>query len=77
MSILNKTIRRETGILYRGRPIMLEVRPPGLLVFRLKKIRKEYPLAIATAFESAIRLEAEREVQRKKEARKAKREGRI
>lgn len=72
MTMLTKKLKRETYAHYRGRPIMVELRPPDLIVFRLKKTQREYPLSIQGAFNRAVQIEALAEMNRRKEARKAK-----
>lgn len=65
-------IRRETGTEYRGRPIMVEMRPPALLVFRLKGTRREYSISAVTAFEHALKIAAAADVKRRLAERKAR-----
>lgn len=66
---LDKKIRRECYSTHRGRRIIIEIRPPDLIVFRLKKTRKKFPLTVQTAFEYAVRLEAAAEIERRKKER--------
>lgn len=75
MTKLTKKVKRETYAQYRGRPILAELRPPDLIVFRLKGMRREYPLSIAGAFHRAVEIEALAEVLKRKAARQAKRAG--
>mgnify|MGYP001207924128 CR=1 FL=1 len=69
---LDKKIRRECYTTHRGRRIIIEIRPPDLIIFRLKKTRQEYPLTVQTAFEYACKLFAFAEVDRQKKARALK-----
>ena len=71
--MLTKKIKRETYAQYRGRAIIVELRPPDLIVFRLKKTHREYPLSIQGAFYRAVEIEAMAEVLKRKAARAAKR----
>jgi|GEM_PF-2758802 len=73
---LHKEVRRITGAAFRGRDIIVAMRPPSLLTFRLKGTRKEYPLAVVSAFDLAVKIEARKLYAEKLEARKAKREAR-
>lgn len=79
-------VKRETTVVYRHRPLMVELRPVdtrvnapdpgGMLVFRMKKTQKEYPLHLVTAFELAVKLEAQRIAAARKKAREEKRKAR-
>jgi hypothetical protein len=65
-------VRRETGTEYRGRAIMVEMRPPALLVFRLKGTRREYTISAVTAFELAVKIAATADAKRQRDERKAR-----
>lgn len=69
-------VRRETGAYYRGRAIIIELRPPAAIALRLKKSRKAYPLSVVTAYEHAVKIEAAAVLKRRKEERKARRAAR-
>ena len=73
MTKLTKRVTRETLATYRSRAIIVTLRPPDLLVFRIKKTRREYPLSIPAAFMLAAKCEAIAEMKQKKAERKAKR----
>jgi hypothetical protein len=73
MTKLTKKLKRESYATYRGRAIIVELRPPDLIVFRLKKTHREYPLTIAGAFNRAVQIEAFAEMNKKKADRKARR----
>lgn len=75
MTMLTKKLKRESYAQYRGRAIMVELRPPDLIVFRLKKTRREYPLSISGAFHRAVEIEALAEMLKRKAARAARRAG--
>jgi len=66
-------VKRETGAYYRGRAIMVELRPPATIALRLKKSRKAYPLNVVTAFEHAVKIEAAALLKRRQDERKARR----
>jgi len=73
MTSLTKSVRRESWSMHRGRAIMVELRPPGLIVFRLKGTRREYPLSIEGGFLQAVKIEAAAELKRRKDARAERR----
>lgn len=66
-------VRRETGAYYRGKAIMIELRPPATIALRLKKSRKAFPLHVVTAFEHAVKIEAAALAKRRQAERKARR----
>ena len=70
-------IKRETGTQYRGRAIMVEMRPPSIIAVRLKGMRREYVVNAITVFELAVKIAAAGLARAKVEARKAKRAARI
>lgn len=92
MTILKATekstgvVKRETTCVYRGKPLMVELRPidtrpnapfpDAQIVFRIKKTQKEYPLHVVTAFEYAVKLEAQRLAEAKPRAREERRQAR-
>lgn len=69
-------IRRETGAEYRRRAIMIEMRPPALLVLRLKGTRREYTISAVTAFELAVKIAATADAKRRRDERKARKAAR-
>jgi len=70
--MLTRKVKRETYAHHRGRAILAELRPPDLIVFRLKGTRREYPLSIQGAFTRAVQIEALAEMNRRKAARQAR-----
>lgn len=76
MTKLTKEVRRVSYALHRGREIIVAMRPPDLLTFRLKGTRKSYPLSVIGAFNLACKVEAFAAMKQKAEARKAKRTAR-
>ena len=76
MTKLTKEVRRITYALHRGREIVVAMRPPDLLTFRLKGTRKEYPLSVVGAFNLAAKVEANHMMKCKAEARKARKAAR-
>ena len=58
MTRLTKEVRRLTHTLHRGREIIVAMRPPDMLTFRLKGTRHIYPLNIVSAFDLAQKVEA-------------------
>ena len=76
MTRLTKQVRRITYAVHRGREIVVALRPPDLLTFRLKGTRKEYPLSVVGAFNLAAKVEALHQWKRKQEERKARKAAR-
>ena len=76
MTKLTSKVRRESWAIHRGRAILVELRPPDLIVFRLKGTRREYPLSIPGAFTRAVQIEALAEMRERKAARIARRKER-
>ena len=76
MTKLNSKVRRESWAIHRGRAILVELRPPDLIVFRLKGTRREYPFSIQGAFNRAVQIEALAEMRERKDARAARRKER-
>lgn len=69
---LNKPVVRVTHALYRGRPVIVELRPPDMFVFRLKGLHAKYPLTVAAALDLAFKVEANHLLSEKKKAREQK-----
>jgi hypothetical protein len=76
MTKLNKEVVRVTHTLHRGREIIVAMKPPDMLTFRLKGTRHVYPLSIVGAFNQAMRIEALALMQKAQADRKAKRDAR-
>jgi len=53
----NKPITRETGTLYRRKPIVVELHA-GYLVLRLKGTQQKYPVDYQTLLEVAMKIAA-------------------
>ena len=70
MTDLRKPVRRRTIHPHRGRRIVVTLHPGDVLGFREERLRKEYILSIAGAYEYAVRLEVERKRREKREARR-------
>ena len=70
MTKLTSKVRRESWAMHRAggktRAILVELRPPDLIVFRLKGTRREYPLSIPGAFDRAVKIEALAEMKERK-----------
>ena len=71
--ISGKTVRRELGACYRGRPLILEV-GPHILTFRLKGKRTRFQISAVAAFERAVAIEAVAILKRRKADRLARRQ---
>jgi hypothetical protein len=75
MTVLNRKLRRELPILLeldkasRGRPIIVEIEPPGFFVFRWKGTRRRYEAGAAKLMQWTI----EETVEQARRERKAKR----
>jgi hypothetical protein len=76
MTKLDKEVRRLTHTLHRGRQVIVAMRPPDMLTFRLKGTRHVYPLSIIGAFNMAMKVEAIALFKKQKDAREAKRKAR-
>lgn len=76
MTHLTKEVRRVSYALIRRREIIVTMRPPDLLTFRLKGTRTTYPLSIIGAFNLAVKVEALALIKCKMEERKASRAAR-
>jgi len=73
MTKLTKEVRRLTNTLHRGREIIVAMRPPDMLTFRLKGTRHVYAVSILGAFNWAMKVEAVALLKQKQAERKAKR----
>ena len=73
--ISGKTVRRELGAQYRGRPLIVEV-GPHVLTFRLKGKRSRFQISAVACFERAVAIEAAHIAKRRKEERIARRKAR-
>lgn len=73
MTRLTKDVRRVTGAFHRGREITVTLRPPSLIEFRLKGMRRRFTIGVVTAFELAVRIEAAAIAKQRAAERKAKR----
>jgi len=76
MTKLTKEVCRVTHTLHRGREIIVAMKPPDMLTFRLKGMRHVYPLSIVGAFNQAMRIEALALMKKQQADRKARREAR-
>ena len=72
MTDLTKRVKRRTVHPHRGRRIVVTLHPGDVLGFREERLRKEYILSIAGAYEYAVRLEIERRRREKREARRGR-----
>jgi len=72
---LNKPVVRVTHALHRGRAIVVELCPPDLFKFRLKGLHASYPLDVVSAFDLAMKVEANRLMAEKKKAREMRKAG--
>ena len=69
MTDLTKRVKRRTIHTHCGRRIVVSLMPGDVLGFREERLRHEYLLSIAGAYEYAVRLEVEHK-RREKRARK-------
>ncbi len=76
MTKLTRGVTRVTHTLHRGREIIVSMRPPDMLAFRLKGTRHVYPLSVVGAFNQAMRVEALMLLRKQQLERKARREAR-
>jgi hypothetical protein len=76
MTKLTKEVTRVTNTLHRGREIIVSIRPPDMLEFRLKGTQHRYPLSIVGAFNQAMRIEALTLMKKQQLERKARRAAR-
>lgn len=78
MTPLNRPIRRELSITFeldrhsRGRPIVVELQPPGVIVFRWKGTRRRYEIGAAKLMQWTIEESIEQRRREKKAARRQK-----
>lgn len=73
MTTINKTIKRETAGMYRGRNIIIQLEPHGVIKVKEKGLRTWYETSIEAVFSMAGKAHAERIRKERKENRKAKR----
>ena len=74
-TILNKEVLRVTHALYRGRNIIVGIKPPDMLTFRLKGCHSKLSLSIAGAFDLAMKVEANHLMMQKKKEKEARKMG--
>ena len=73
---LNKSVVRVTRAEHRGRAIVVELCPPDTLRFRLKGLHgRGLPLSVTTAYDLAMKIEANHLLMEKQKAREAKKAG--
>lgn len=73
---LNKSVVRVTHAEHRGRAIIVELCPPDVLRFRLKGLHgRGLPLSVTTAYDLAMKVEANHQMMEKQKARDAKKAG--
>ena len=73
---LNKSVVRVSHALHRGREIVVELCPPDMLRFRLKGLHgRGLPLSVTTAYDLAMKIEANHQMMEKKKAREARKAG--
>jgi hypothetical protein len=70
-----RTVTRETATVYRGRPLIVELRP-GYLVLREKGKRARFTMDYAAIYERSMKIVAEQARLEKLKARKLRRRGR-
>lgn len=68
MTQLKKPIKRESQSLYRGKPIIFQIEPPGIIRVKEKGRRLWYE----TTIESVFTLAAKQHAERTRKERKAK-----
>ena len=76
MTKLLKEVLRVSRVIHRGREVIVGLKPPDMLTFRLKGTRHVYLLSIIGAFNLAMKVEAVAQVKKIKEAREAKKKAR-
>ena len=76
MTNLTKEVRRLTHTMHRGRQVIVALRPPDMLTFRLKGTRHVYAVSILGAFNWAMKVEAMALLKKHAEERKARRAAR-
>jgi hypothetical protein len=74
MTTLNKTLRRKTGSSYRGRNIIIQLEPSGIVKVREHRRRTWYETSIEAIFSMAGKAYAEQIRQERKERRRARHE---
>ena len=73
---LNKSVVRVTRAEHRNRAIIVELCPPDMLRFRLKGLHgRGLPLSVTTAYDLAMKIEANHQMMEKKKAREARKAG--
>jgi hypothetical protein len=59
MTKLTKPVKRLSSVIVRDgkyvRPVVITIKPPGTLYFRLKGCRRSYALDVATCYTMAVR----------------------
>ncbi len=73
MTLLNKTIKRESKAVYRGRPLILQIEPPSIIKIKEKGRKTWYETTIEAVFTFAAKQYAEKVRQERIKARKIKR----
>ena len=76
MTNLTKEVRRLTHTMHRGRQVIVAMRPPDMLTFRLKGTRHVYAVSILGAFNWALKVEAMAALAKWKAERDARRKAR-
>jgi hypothetical protein len=71
MTIATKPVRRETAVIYRGRPLICELRPWGVIL-REKGRRLGVPVDYRAIYEFGFKIMARQAAAEKEKARKAK-----
>ena len=72
MTKLVKSVTRETRAVVSGRPVVVELRPPDMIVLKLKGTRKRLVLSVLGAFHTAAKIEALAIMREKAAERKAR-----
>jgi len=70
MTTLNRKLQRETGATYRGRKIIIQIEPPGIIRVKEKGRRQWYETTVEAVFSLAAKQHAEWILRQRKEKKK-------
>jgi hypothetical protein len=72
MTILNRTLKRETAAAYRGRNIIIQLEPPSIVRVKEKGRKIWYETTVNQIFNMAAKQYADKVIKERKERRKMK-----
>ena len=72
MTKLLHPVRRESGVYYQTRPIVLQIEPPGILALKEKGRHHWYYLPLGVAYHMAVRAAADAKRRERRAAKKGR-----